>query len=241
MHFSRGVKWLGLTGSLSVLALACLETSSIAAPRHKPVHTGPTFNGDVLPMVAKYCTPCHSGAGAPAGLDFAKLRDSSTLTSKIDVWQKVLTRFSAGEMPPSGSPAPSAAVRKRVTAYLQNAINSQCKLADPGRVTLRRLNREEYNNTIRDLIGLDLKPADDFPSDDVGYGFDNIGDVRSMSPLLMEKYITGRPRRWLMRRSSFPGFTPSISMLPISRRARTLRLRKTEAASFSPMRRLRSR
>ena len=60
---------------------------------------------------------------------------------------------------------------------------------DPGRVTIRRLNRSEYNNTIRDLIGIDFHPADDFPSDDVGYGFDNIGDVLSMPPILMEKYL----------------------------------------------------
>ena len=60
---------------------------------------------------------------------------------------------------------------------------------DPGRVTIRRLNRAEYNNTIRDLVGVDFQPADDFPSDDVGYGFDNIGDVLTMPPILMEKYL----------------------------------------------------
>src|SRR5204862_6936859 len=60
---------------------------------------------------------------------------------------------------------------------------------DPGRVTIRRLNRAEYNNTIRDLVGVDFKPAADFPTDDVGYGFDNIGDVLSLPPLLMEKYL----------------------------------------------------
>src|SRR5690606_29839192 len=61
---------------------------------------------------------------------------------------------------------------------------------DPGRVTIRRLNRNEYNNTIRDLLGVDFRPADDFPSDDVGYGFDNIGDVLSMPPILLEKYLS---------------------------------------------------
>src|SRR5207302_197758 len=59
-----------------------------------------------------------------------------------------------------------------------------------GRVTIRRLNRTEYNNTIRDLVGVDFKPADDFPADDVGYGFDNIGDVLTVSPLLLEKYLS---------------------------------------------------
>ena len=60
---------------------------------------------------------------------------------------------------------------------------------DPGRVTVRRLNRVEYNNTVRDLFGVDIKPAEDFPSDDVGHGFDNIGDVLSLSPVLMERYL----------------------------------------------------
>ena len=77
-------------------------------------------------------------------------------------------------------------------AWLSDRINSiDCDLInDPGRVTIRRLNRLEYNNTIRDLFGIDFKPADDFPSDDVGEGFDNIGDVLSLPPLLLEKYLT---------------------------------------------------
>src|SRR5262245_3137603 len=65
---------------------------------------------------------------------------------------------------------------------------------DPGRVTIRRLNRAEYNNTIRDLVGIDFHPADDFPADDAGYGFDNIGDVLSVSPVLLEKYLVAAQR-----------------------------------------------
>src|SRR5262249_16208871 len=64
-----------------------------------------------------------------------------------------------------------------------------CDIENPGRVTLRRLNRAEYNNTVRDLLGVDFRPADNFPVDDVGYGFDNIGDVLTLQPLLMEKYL----------------------------------------------------
>src|SRR5262249_27421332 len=63
------------------------------------------------------------------------------------------------------------------------------KEIDPGRITLRRLNRAEYNNTIQDLLGINFRPADDFPSDDVGYGFDNIGDVLTLPPHLLEKYL----------------------------------------------------
>ena len=69
--------------------------------------------------------------------------------------------------------------------------NLDCsKTPNVGRVTVRRLNRAEYNNTIRDLVGVDHQPAADFPQDDVGYGFDNIGDVLSTTPLLFERYLT---------------------------------------------------
>ena len=88
------------------------------------------------------------------------------------------------------SPRPPSANRSS-TWIDQGLAQSDCgRERDPGRVTIRRLNRNEYNNTIRDLIGVDFHPADDFPSDDVGYGFDNIGDVLSMPPILLEKYLT---------------------------------------------------
>ena len=79
----------------------------------------------------------------------------------------------------------------QLTGWIKSVMKADdCgRTFDPGRVTIRRLNRAEYNNTIRDLIGIDFHPADDFPSDDVGYGFDNIGDVLSMPPILLEKYL----------------------------------------------------
>src|SRR5438093_938959 len=86
---------------------------------------------------------------------------------------------------------PNAAELERITRWADTAtVKVDCtKERDPGRVTIRRLNRNEYRNTIRDLIGIDFKPAEDFPTDDVGYGFDNIGDVLTLSPLLLEKYM----------------------------------------------------
>ncbi|MER3496767.1 MAG: hypothetical protein C4320_08385, partial [Armatimonadota bacterium] len=101
----------------------------------------------------------------------------------------VATNLLSHRMPPEGMPQPTKAQREAVAAWVNSATAQDCRLADPGRVTIRRLNRAEYNNTIRDLTGLEITPADDFPSDDVGYGFDNIGDVLSISPLLMERYI----------------------------------------------------
>ncbi len=94
-------------------------------------------------------------------------------------------------MPPEDHPQPSREEISRLIQWIKAAPpDADCGRAfDPGRVTIRRLNRAEYNNTIRDLVGIDFHPADDFPSDDVGYGFDNIGDVLSLSPILMEKYL----------------------------------------------------
>ena len=95
-------------------------------------------------------------------------------------------------MPPvDHQPQPSPADTQAVADWIDRTfVNIDCsQLRDPGRVTVRRLNRTEYNNTIRDLLGVDFEPAADFPSDDVGYGFDNIGDVLTLSPLLMEKYL----------------------------------------------------
>ena len=108
------------------------------------------------------------------------------------VWDNVRHMLKAREMPPPERPQPKAAEVEAVTAAIQGIFDRADAAAKPnaGRVTIRRLNRTEYNNTIRDLVGVDFKPADDFPADDVGYGFDNIGDVLSVSPLLLEKYLS---------------------------------------------------
>ena len=97
------------------------------------------------------------------------------------------------EMPPEDAKLqPTADERQQLLAWIDAGLAaSDCGgQRDPGRVTIRRLNRNEYNNTIRDLLGVDFHPADDFPSDDVGYGFDNIGDVLALPPILLEKYLT---------------------------------------------------
>jgi hypothetical protein len=92
-------------------------------------------------------------------------------------------------MPPPGRPRLTSEEYEAITAWLDERLARSTSVPERGRVTLRRLNRTEYNNTIRDLVGIDLRPADAFPADDIGYGFDNIGDVLSLPPLLMEKYL----------------------------------------------------
>ena len=90
-----------------------------------------------------------------------------------------------------GSSQPRHEEAARLVQWIKSATTpDDCgRTFDPGRVRIRRLNRTEFNNTIRDLVGIDFRAADDFPSDDVGYGFDNYGDMLSMPPILMEKYL----------------------------------------------------
>jgi hypothetical protein len=108
----------------------------------------------------------------------------------------VLQKLKAGEMPPKEIPRPPEVDVRAVEDWLKRTFDRTDALVkpNPGRVTARRLNRTEYNNTIRDLLGVDFHPADDFPQDDSGYGFDDIGDALSLSPVLMEKYLAAAER-----------------------------------------------
>ena len=153
------------------------------------------FQQAVLPVLAKNCLGCHSERLHSGNLSLESFRDASLAPQKPDIWRKVLAKLSAGQMPPRPAAPLSAADLAVVTDWIRrlpgvagSAVDDAAS-ADPGRVTMRRLNRTEYNNTIRDLLGVTLRPADEFPTDDSGYGFDNIGDVLSLSPMLMEKYI----------------------------------------------------
>ena len=150
------------------------------------------FQQDVLPVLAKSCLGCHSDKARAGNLSLEALRDPATTATHTDIWRSVLDKVSAGAMPPPTAKALTAAERTAVLDWITKlpglgAATSTQAMA--GRVTARRLNRVEYNNTIRDLLGVAARPADEFPVDDSGYGFDNNGDVLSVSPMLMEKYM----------------------------------------------------
>lgn len=149
------------------------------------------FREQIRPFLAKYCNDCHGGASPEKELALDKFTDAAAVSAQREVWTKVRKYLQARIMPPKDAEQPTAAEFRNVLAWIDGQLSgSDCGLKrDPGRVTLRRLNRTEYNNTIRDLLYVDFHPADDFPADDIGYGFDNIGDVLSMPPILLEKYL----------------------------------------------------
>jgi hypothetical protein len=149
-----------------------------------------TFVKDVLPLAKKYCGSCHGTAQEIAGINVAAYKDEAAVVKGRMVWSKIAAAVKAKHMPPKNAAQPSDKEREILAGWVETKLaQADCGVKDPGRVTMRRLNRAEYNNTVRDLFGIDLRPADEFPSDDVGYGFDNIGDVLSISPILMEKYL----------------------------------------------------
>lgn len=150
------------------------------------------FESRLKPFLGKYCLNCHGPEKPKAGLNLAQFDTLESLTKDRKIWQRAAEYIDSGEMPPEDSPQPEVADAEAMASWLGSYISSQaCNPEDqsPGQVTLRRLNRVEYRNTIRDLVGVDYKPTDEFPSDDVGYGFDNIGDVLTLSTVLMEKYF----------------------------------------------------
>jgi hypothetical protein len=138
--------------------------------------------------LAGNCYQCHNSKLKAGGLNLQAYTSSDAVSENREQWEKVLGKLRSGEMPPKGTPRPIEAERKRVESWIENEFQRSAK-PNPGRVTARRLNRAEFNNTVRDLLGVDTQPADDFPQDDSVYGFDNIAEALSVSPLLMEKYL----------------------------------------------------
>ena len=148
------------------------------------------FSSSIRPFLLKNCQACHGPKGKTGGFTIDRLNSVETLTANAEVWEKVLRKVKTGEMPPTGFPKPAPAAVADFTSWTEAELDRLAALRpDPGRVTLHRLNRTEYNNAVRDLLAVDFTPADDFPADDAGYGFDNIADVLSLPPLLMEKYL----------------------------------------------------
>ncbi|MGE3409492.1 MAG: DUF1592 domain-containing protein [Pirellulales bacterium] len=157
-----------------------------------PTRAKADYERDIWPLISKFCADCHGGKKPEAGINFEKFKSHAADARHRKLWHRVREQVAGSIMPPADSPRMSKKQQEKLLDWIDGtAIFVDCSApVDIGRVTLRRLNRTEYNNTVRDLAGVDFRPADDFPADDVGYGFDNIGDVLSLPPLLLEKYLS---------------------------------------------------
>jgi len=174
----RLVLWLSLSGFLPAF------TDEITPPVSSP------FVEQVQPTLFEYCYDCHGDGMRRGNVDFDRYASEAELTADQDLWLAVLKNVRAGVMPPRDRPQPSTEDLARLETWIKReSFRIDETHSDPGRVTLRRLNRGEYRNTIRDLLGIDYNTLEEFPPDDTGYGFDTVGDVLTVSPLLLEKYL----------------------------------------------------
>ncbi|MDE0315190.1 MAG: DUF1592 domain-containing protein [Candidatus Poribacteria bacterium] len=151
----------------------------------------PDFAKEGVPFLKQYCFDCHAGEQPRADLSLDAFKDNSSLIKNYDVWERVLEMLETNQMPPADADQPPMEELESFILHVDTIFEDASRTAkpDPGRVTVRRLNRVEYKNSVRDLLGADFDPTENFPADDVGHGFDNIGDVLTMSPLLMERYL----------------------------------------------------
>ncbi len=174
-----------------LLAVLCACTGVICARGAEGDPAGPlTMDKDIAPVLEEYCFDCHNPDKHKGDVNLEDLSAKPKFTEDRETWDKVAEVVENGDMPPEKKPQLSDSQRQLILHYLDGQLSkADCTVnKNPGRVTIRRLNRKEYRNTIRDLLHVDYSPQD-FPNDEVGYGFDNIGDVLSLSPLLMEKFM----------------------------------------------------
>ena len=187
----RTTRWL----SLILVGIAPAGLTQTPRPSPDPVDAANTLRT----FLSSNCYTCHGSKTKMAGMDLEAYASRASILEDRATGESVLRMLKSGLMPPASMPRPNEVELRAVIKRLEDALEKSSPAAkpdsattatrDPGDVPPHRLNRTEYNNTIRDLLGVDIHAANDFPQDDAVYGFDNIADSLSISPLLMEKYI----------------------------------------------------
>lgn len=145
----------------------------------------------IVPFVTTHCGACHLGSNREGDVSLEDFKDEGAILKTRKTWTRALEQIRSGEMPPKDRPRPAFDDAERFTTAVQGIFERFDRTAprDPGVVTMRRLNRAEYLNTIRDLVGVNIPLAEDFPADQRGHGFDSIGDMLTLSPVQLERYL----------------------------------------------------
>jgi mono/diheme cytochrome c family protein len=194
----------------TLCAAAALTLAAVVSPAGAPAGDAPRAQAPATAaaadsldpesyqgMLNQYCVTCHNQrvqlpAGAPLVLDTASLGDPG---ADADTWERVVRKLGVGAMPPAGAPSPGhEALNGFRSALVAGLDAAAARKANPGRYVLHRLNRTEYANAIRDLLGVEIDVADLLPSDGGDFGFDNIATALTTSPLLLERYLTAALR-----------------------------------------------
>src|SRR5262245_43944707 len=172
--------------ALSSTLLLCTSTLGFQQPV-----ASPAASSDSEAVLKRYCAGCHNGRLKTAGIELDTLNPADA-PAHAEVWEKVIRKLRGGTMPPQGSPRPDATTYQTLATWLETRIDEAARSRPrPGRVpSIHRLNRAEYSNAIRDLLAVEIDAAAFLPPDDSGFGFDNIADVLSVSPMLTERYLS---------------------------------------------------
>jgi hypothetical protein len=178
-----------------IVSLVILQWGTCALPAAEPtaIEVAVRFEEQVSPFLKTYCVSCHGGAKPKSDLDLSTFTTLEAVNKDHARWALVLDRLKAGDMPPEDAkPHPTAEVRKNIVGWIEavRTLESRRTAGDPGVVLPRRLSNAEYDYTIRDLTGFDLRPTKEFPVDPANEaGFDNSGESLTMSPALVKKYL----------------------------------------------------
>ncbi len=178
-RWTRGVR----SGVTWAMGLAVAGAATAAEPNLD------VFKREIQPVLEKYCYDCHGAGVAKGGVTLDEFTTPAALADHA-LWGRALRNVRSGIMPPADElKLPAAEAEKLMQWIKRDAFGIDPAKPDPGRVTVRRLNRTEYRNTIRHLTGVEFDTLKEFPADDTGHGFDNIADVLTISPMLLEKYL----------------------------------------------------
>src|SRR5688500_8257755 len=184
-----------------LIAAACFVASAFALPSHvASARQAPPSDAaanqpsatkamESKATVQKYCVSCHNEKVKSGGLTLSTL-DLTRAPEHAEVWEQVIRKVRTGAMPPAGRPRPDKAVAAGLVSYLETELDKAALAApNPGRAALPRLNRAEYRNAVRDVLGLEIDAASMLPTDIAGHGFDNNADALTLSPMLTERYL----------------------------------------------------
>lgn len=175
---------------LGIFLFACLVAISQISSSAQRAGVNLTPISTQQELVQEYCIGCHNQKAKVAGVSLEGL-DLTNVGGDAGIWEKVLRKVRTGQMPPVRSPQPDSSAAASFVTWLEGSLDKAATAhPNPGRPAVHRLNRIEYSNAVRDLLALDIKPGMALPVDDSGYGFDNIGDVLTLSPALLERYLS---------------------------------------------------
>ena len=180
----------------TLLAVAHIQCADNIPPSGGPVSAVSTVNSVPFAkagyaFLEKHCFDCHGEKVKKSGVTLNQYKDEASILKDRSMWKTAMTMILSGEMPPENRPHPTPAdieafSKSIASVFERGDLESK---TSAGHVAMRRLNRTEYNNTVRDLLDIDFNAAEDFPADEVGHGFDNISDVQWISPVHMERYM----------------------------------------------------